>query len=169
MLSPPYRWVLAGHHMIFPERTSWRRLGPKRVRYAITALGYLALSRVRFAVFPTRRLLGNLSREAVAAAGNTRALDPRLVAWSIAAVSRRLPWRSDCMIQAMAATSWLRAAGYAPEFHLGVRSGAIDDIEAHAWLTLDGRVVVGGGAVDVAGFRTILSTGRGQSADPRRA
>jgi hypothetical protein len=106
---------------------------------------------------PIDRLLRDLSDGDPVERNVKRSLDPRLVGWSIAAVSRRLPWRSDCMIQAMAATSWLRSAGYAPTFHLGVRSGAIDRIEAHAWLSLEGRVVVGGGAITVGDFQQFLS------------
>jgi Transglutaminase-like superfamily len=152
----PRMW---GHIRLW-RRTSWRRLSRRHLQYAAWALGYLAFSRVRFAFVSTRCLLRDLAFRRHAAPRAGRPLDLRLVAWSIRAVSRRVPWRSDCLLQAMAATAWLRKAGYAPEFYLGVRSGASGDIEAHAWLTVDGRVLVGGSGPDLSAFRTILAPDR---------
>lgn len=66
---------------------------------------------------------------------------------AIAGVSRRLPWRSDCMIQALAARLWLDSLGAPSALRLGARRGEGGEMEAHAWLLSDG-VPVTGGALD---------------------
>lgn len=75
-----------------------------------------------------------------------RKFDADRAAWAIEAASRHVPWRSDCLIKAIALTRWLRRHGYEPRFHLGMSHGDVAALEAHAWLTLDGRVIVGGDA-----------------------
>ncbi len=63
--------------------------------------------------------------------------------WAIAAVSRRLPWRSDCLLQAMAAARWLGTKGVDTTLHIGVRKAASGALEAHAWLTAADSTVTG--------------------------
>jgi hypothetical protein len=75
--------------------------------------------------------------------GRPETVDPQLVAWAIQVAARRVPWRSDCLVQAMAATQWLRRHGHEPSLQLGIRS-AQGTLQGHAWLLLQGRVIVGG-------------------------
>ena len=50
------------------------------------------------------------------------ALDMRRLSWAIGVASRVVPWRSDCLIQSMAADRWLRSCGVIPKFKLGAAS-----------------------------------------------
>jgi hypothetical protein len=66
--------------------------------------------------------------------------------------SRRLPWRSDCLIQSLAARLWLDHAGIPCSFRLGAGRGP-DGLHAHAWIEVNGVVATGGRAVSgLAGF-----------------
>ena len=67
---------------------------------------------------------------------------PRL-SWAIGAAAARVPWRSDCLLQAMAADRWLRRCGMQPEFFLGVTKDAGGQLEAHAWLRCGDAMVTG--------------------------
>ena len=67
------------------------------------------------------------------------------IAWAVGAVSRRLSWAASCLDQALAARTLLAASGQRCDLQLGVRRSAAGQFEAHAWLELDGRVLVGGG------------------------
>jgi hypothetical protein len=61
------------------------------------------------------------------------------------AAADRLPFRTTCLVRALAADAMLRRRGHAPEIRFGVRTpetGATG-IEAHAWLDLSGAVVLG--------------------------
>lgn len=65
------------------------------------------------------------------------------IGWAIATAARHVPWRADCLIQAMAAKAWLRRRGLAGDFYLGVAKDARGAFAAHAWLR-SGDVVVTG-------------------------
>ena len=66
------------------------------------------------------------------------------IAYVIPRISARLPWRSDCVIQAMAAQDWLAEHGLAGEIRIGVERPADGKFGAHAWLLHDGVIVTGG-------------------------
>ena len=71
------------------------------------------------------------------------------VAFIIPRVAARVPWRADCLVQALAAERWLASAGIATRLTLGVPRDKRPDFEAHAWLTAGDRIVTGG---DVSGY-----------------
>ena len=65
------------------------------------------------------------------------------IAWAVAAVGRCVPGAS-CLPQAIAGYRLLRRAGYAARLRIGIAAGAQAPFEAHAWLELDGRILLGG-------------------------
>ena len=71
------------------------------------------------------------------------------VAFAIPRVARRLPWRADCLVQALAGEHWLRSRGVAAQVVIGVRKEGPASLDAHAWLEAGGQIVTGG---DVAMF-----------------
>jgi len=66
------------------------------------------------------------------------------VAFAIPRVAFYLPWRGDCLVQALAARRWLGHNGIATALHLGVHKDLSVNFEAHAWLTAGDKVVTGG-------------------------
>lgn len=64
------------------------------------------------------------------------------IIWAIG-IARRLVPRATCLVQAAAARVLLVRAGHDPHLRLGVTKSTAGDFEAHAWLELGGRVVVG--------------------------
>jgi hypothetical protein len=77
----------------------------------------------------------------------------RRVGRAVERVARVLPWRPSCLRQAVATRAMLRLRGIECEGHLGIMSRA--PLEAHAWVTVRGRVVQGGpvrDATEVAAF-----------------
>lgn len=68
-------------------------------------------------------------------------------------VAARMPWRADCLVQALAGQRWLARAGIASEIVVGATKADDGAISAHAWLRTQGRVVLGG---DISGYRTLL-------------
>lgn len=115
----------------------------------VAAVARLLRSRVEFQYRSTKAILDDLAAPRRAGASSSVVGDPdapRRIGWAVTAAARYVPWRADCLIQAMAASAWLRDLGYAPHFELGLlpasREGA--ELVAHAWLSLDGEVIVGG-------------------------
>jgi len=50
---------------------------------------------------------------------------------------------ATCLTQALVAHAVLRRYGYTPELKLGVGRGNGNKFQAHAWVELDGKVVIG--------------------------
>jgi hypothetical protein len=119
----------------------WSLLAIAAKELAFARLRHLALEQADiFAEFQ--------SLSAGAATYKSDALDaPDLVrmSWAVAAVARHVPWRADCLIQAMAANRWLRRYGIRPEFFVGVDREAGGTLLAHAWLMCGDRLLTGPG------------------------
>lgn len=73
-----------------------------------------------------------------------RDLDLKRMAWSISVAASRMPWRSDCLIQVLAADRWMRRHRLRGEFYLGVAKDAHGDLVSHAWMEC-GEIVVPNG------------------------
>lgn len=76
------------------------------------------------------------------------------VAYILPRVAEYMPWRADCLVQAMAAQRWLDTKGIATSILIGVDKPA-GQFDAHAWLQHGDRVVTGG---QVARFTVLLET-----------
>ena len=124
-------------------RDSWRPLG--------RAVVELALARLRLRADHKDHLLNartvRRSPPAALAADQARLVDQ--VAFAIPRIAQRVPWRADCLVQALAGERWLRAHGIAAQIVIGVRKNGAAPLDAHAWLEAGGRVVTGG---DVSTF-----------------
>ena len=130
-----------------------RRLLSRDGAQVAEALACLALARIAVIALPFRllaRRLGVRHAETPALA----AADPasRRVAWAIAAASRRAPWRTECLEQAVAAKAMLRRRGIASTLYLGM---ARNPTAAHAWLRVGDTNVTGGR--DVAQYAVVAS------------
>lgn len=71
---------------------------------------------------------------------------PEQIAWAIALTSRFIPGGRNCLVHALAATAQLRRDGYAARLCIGVDRRASNHLDAHAWVELNGRHVIGGTA-----------------------
>lgn len=122
-----------------------RRPSPLQYAYLAVAVPRLLAAHLVFRLSSTQRLLERATRprRAPARPGGS-GFDIETALWAIDTAARHVPWRADCMIRSLAAARWLARHGYAPRFHLGVLKSDAEEIRAHAWLTLDGRVIVGG-------------------------
>ena len=134
---------------VYPTRLSARiRLGPTILVDLLQALAELAIARIRLPGAKARDLLRSplppvCGTRLVARADAAHRLIDR-VAFAIPCMGARVPWRADCLVQAMAAQRWLSSRGVATSLVVGVRKPAAADFGAHAWLMAGGRVVTGG-------------------------
>ncbi|WP_407875174.1 lasso peptide biosynthesis B2 protein [Qipengyuania nanhaisediminis] len=124
--------------------------------YGLRALAELIRARIAFASFETRTIPERNRRAQEAATGGDCQLERRLarIGYVIPRLSDRLPWRSDCLIQAMAAQNWLLSLGIASEMRIGVELPSDAPFGAHAWLVHGDFVVTGG---DIDRYAPILS------------
>lgn len=137
------------------------------LRACLRATGELALARIQHRIMPVARInarnaaAGRHGRGPNLASARDQALVD-LVGWVVPRVAHRLPWRADCLPQAMAAQRWLLASGIATSIVIGVERPDGTGFNSHAWLLYGERVVTGG---DVAHLAPILG-GHAAAADP---
>lgn len=113
---------------------------PSPLEIALFAEAVAALSMAAFAVrfWPFRWIVRSLGRSDVHAGK----ADPTAIATAVRRASRRLPWRSVCFQEGLAAHWMLRRRGVPSRFHYGLRSEA-ERLSAHVWVTVGNRHVIG--------------------------
>jgi hypothetical protein len=141
--------------------------------YALRGFAELVRARIIFARLEASEIPArNLAVTRLAAHGSTTAADPdhlARMAFVLPRLSARLPWRSDCLVQAIAAQNWLAASRLAGEIQIGVERPADGPFGAHAWLVHAGMVITGG---DIARYERLLGESplaptQDKPADPR--
>lgn len=75
----------------------------------------------------------------------------RQLARRIERLARLVP-RASCLTQALALRYLLARAGKACEIHVGVRRDAAGAFAAHAWVTCNGRIVLGAAGTRLSDF-----------------
>ena len=120
------------------------RLDPGTLLDLAQAIVELAIARVRL----SRRIAQDLRNyQLPSLAGSASPAADRLierVSFAIPRMGARVPWRADCLVQALAAQRWLGRGGVLSSIVVGVRKPAQTDLEAHAWLVAGERIVTGG-------------------------
>lgn len=123
-------------------------------RLSLQALVRLIRARLVFARLHARDIPARnkaAARAGVAMGGDELLADR--IGFIITRLSKRLPWRSDCLIQAIAAQDWLLRAGIVSEIRIGVERPEKGPFGAHAWLVVGEKVITGG---DISRYATLL-------------
>ncbi|MEP0189065.1 MAG: lasso peptide biosynthesis B2 protein [Erythrobacter sp.] len=123
----------------------WRDLGWLSL-YCMRGIAELAWARLVFARMPAsdipmRNAKQGRDRQSLNATDQKRV---DRVAYVIPRLGERMPWRSDCVPQALAAQRWLGSASIASAIRIGVERPDDGDFGAHAWLVVGERIVTGG-------------------------
>jgi hypothetical protein len=133
-------------------------------RYCARGLCELVRARIVFARLRAKAI-PERNRASKSAADPTTTITPAALAritYVLPRLSDRLPWRSDCLVQAIAGQDWLSALGAASEIQIGVEHPKDGDFGAHAWLLYNdkehGEHIVTGGDIDQ--YHLILSDTR---------
>lgn len=91
--------------------------------------------------FPTlRRLLAKMTQNPKA----QTQISLSKVVWAVAAASRYTPGGVKCLARALATQILLIQRGHQAQLRVGVAKGAGGNLEAHAWIESQGKIVVGG-------------------------
>jgi hypothetical protein len=106
---------------------------------ATIALGVAAL---RIAVLPFHRVVSTAGRGDALPAVEREEQVAR-VRWAVVACARRLPWRTKCFEQGLAAQSMLRRRGIPSSLHYGLAKREDRQLIAHVWLKSGSLDVVG--------------------------
>jgi len=77
------------------------------------------------------------------------------IAYVLPRLGNRLPFRADCLVQAIAGRNWLASSGTQSEIQIGIQNPEGGEFAAHAWLVCDDDIVTGG---DISRYATLLSS-----------
>lgn len=124
------------------------------VPLAAQALIRLIRARITFARLAAHEIPAR--NAAAARAQHPEGADEQLadrIGFIVPRLAKRLPWRSDCLIQAIAAQEWLAEHGMASELRIGVERPENGPFGAHAWLVRDERIITGG---DISPYSLLL-------------
>jgi len=128
------------------------RLGRGRRHLLARATIWLAMASAALAVLPFRRAI----RFGSIPLANRRSDDIEDCLWAIETAARRVPWRAMCIEKGLAGQRLLRRSGADARLHYGVRHHPENGkLEAHVWVTIEGRSVIGG--QEAAGFAEVAA------------
>lgn len=107
----------------------------------------LVLVRLGLLLLSYERLLAILARFSVPRLDDRRR-NPEYgpsVTWAASGLGGLIFRDRPCLTQALVVRLLLNRAGRQPELKIGVTKDRAGDLRGHAWLELDGRVIIGGG------------------------
>jgi Transglutaminase-like superfamily len=122
------------------------RLSLQDWRYLAIAVKEMLIARIRHATLPVGGILQELQSPVKVDELPLRKteVDVGRLSWAIGAAAARVPWRSDCLVQVMAAHRWLERHRLRSDFFLGVAKNSAGALEAHVWLRFGNLAVTGG-------------------------
>jgi hypothetical protein len=121
-----------------------RRFTVKEFSIIPEALIWLMISRIRVSLLHSGRYLSTSVRAHPVRFSQVTEHDYLVVAKVINGLASRTPWSSTCLVKALAAHRMLAMRGIKSKIHLGVKKSDSKELEAHAWLSVDGTVIIGG-------------------------
>lgn len=129
---------------------------PWLLGYATRGLYELVRARLIFATLKAKAIPERNRNAKTKANAKASLSDAKLarIAYVIPRLSDRLPWRSDCVIQALAGQNWLSSLGAGSEIQIGVENPKDGQFGAHAWLRYGESIITGG---DIAQYHVILA------------
>ena len=104
---------------------------------------YSGLIRIGLRLLPFQTLKQLLDSASKSRAANQFSSDR--IAWAVTAASRYVLGDKPCLTQALAAQLLLKRRGYPASLRIGVARKEGGELQAHAWVESEDRVVVGGG------------------------
>jgi hypothetical protein len=131
-------------------------LAPGDRRLLLEALRWLATARLALWVMPFRRVQQRFDAHEPSSVDATwDASAPAAVARAIRRARRLVP-AATCLPQALAGRAMLAKRGIACDLRIGVAKDEHGHLQAHAWVEVEGRVVVGD-LPDLARFSPVRS------------
>lgn len=123
---------------------SFIRLPRREKIFFFRSIFLLSKYRVRLKTTPLETLIAQVEQERRAYQDHKKADIPLPQVCKLIHVAAGLVPLSTCLSNALAGQLLFAANHYPTTLHIGVRNSADSDFEAHAWLSLNGEVLMGG-------------------------
>ncbi len=119
------------------------RLPGREKALFLNALYLLAVYRIRLKVTSIDKLFNHVQRlSSEKYVVNPSPVPPQRIARLLSVAALFIP-HSTCLSKALAGQILFAGHGYKTRLHIGVAHDAQKNFEAHAWLSLDGTVLIG--------------------------
>jgi hypothetical protein len=125
-----------------------RQLDGQQRRLLLEAAVWLGGAQVALRFVPFRRIARWLERRQRGGASAADEVCVERIGRAVRVASRRVPWPSRCLAQALAARAMLQRRGVRTTLTLGVAKGEEGSFEAHAWLRCGTQILTGGDGVE---------------------
>jgi hypothetical protein len=122
----------------------------------VATVGLLARIRLSLSLTSLQHVRQRIAADRRAAP--TRRHGVTMLAWAVRNGARLVPGAS-CLVQALTLQELLNREGVASIIKLGVREAKPQTLAAHAWVLVEGRVVLGGTEQSLARFSPIAELG----------
>ncbi len=134
-------------------------LSPAERRLLVTVVLLLTLIRLGLKLLPFRTLWRLLSKGGPIFIGCFEGYDagPDRIAWAVTVAGRYVLGVRPCLAQALTAQLLLRWQGCPARLHFGVARDDRGQVQAHAWVEANGRVVIGGSASELERYIPLLA------------
>ena len=120
------------------------RLSRHRQYLLAEALTVLAAASAAVRFLPFRKAIAIGSRRLSGPVPGNRSEILHEARWSIEAAAAAAPWRAVCLQKGLALQWMLRRRGIDALFHYGIAKEEHAGLEAHVWVAVDDRMVIGG-------------------------
>ena len=123
-------------------------------RLLLRAVAWLAVIRIVLGRIPFTTLrklaIGRPRKPAGSPTGDREFIDR--VVWAVTVTAERAPGWTTCLTQALAVQAMLARRGHPSRLHIGVMRGGKGELDGHAWVEHQGRVLIGGSVPELARF-----------------
>lgn len=144
-----------------------RGLNGHEWRLLVEAGVSLVVARLAVWFVPFRRVatrLGNEMAESPAEITEEQREMALPIGWAVRTLGRRLPWMSQCLVQAVAATRMLQRRQIPSTLYLGLAKDPEGSLKAHAWVRSGAKILTGAkGHEDFRVVATFAEPGLGTS------
>jgi hypothetical protein len=110
------------------------------------ACGYLVAARLAVWFVPFRRIAGRLGdkmAESPAKSNEAQRAASAKIGWAVRGLGQHLPFMSQCLVQAVAATWMLQRRRIPSTLYFGVAREDDGEVKAHAWVRSGTQVLTG--------------------------
>jgi Transglutaminase-like superfamily len=141
--------IVTAYGSVLCKMTRWRkflRLPVHDQRFLLESAALLASIRVGLRLLPFETLRRLLTRIPYRAPRRLQVEDGAIgrIVDAVDVLSRHFPILATCLTQALTTQVLLRRHGYPAELRIGVAHGSGGQLQAHAWVESEGRIVSGG-------------------------
>src|SRR3990167_5618297 len=75
------------------------------------------------------------------------------IRWSIDAASNHIPFTKSCLVKALVGQILLKENGYNPNLCIGVSKDNENQLDAHAWIDINGKTIIG---KTISGYKELI-------------